>query len=1468
MPVGIDLNIKKPSATDITMQQGTLLEVAGEAQGWFLEPGSPPEQRENRPVVVTISVTDAGSQTMTAEGSYSTFFAITTDGPRTIEVFADGRDVGVGTKGPIVKEVNITLEPGPPPDEEAPQVTITEPPPETVISGGPAFTVTIKGTATDLPASNPHGIFAIQYQAGDPSGPWQDVAHRTPPTSGNAGHAWSWEQAITVPQAGVYTISVRASDTLVQNRWTFPPASLTLTFKDIRPPEINITSPATSPHILTWVEGGAVEIEGTATAADPAIGVTAVEGRLDGGAWQPAINVSGTWAIWRFTAPMPAPGLHEVEVRATDGAGNATTAAVQLDVAISFELEDVGFAAYLEDLMTFTRRRVHETGNAQPIPIDTPHLTATFYQPFDRLTNPAFQSVTSNPVAQVHIAVEVLRSSLNNYAEFPQYCATAYNALLVNFGTSYTELRLARTADLDDPETRQRLANRLGIALEGLETLFVPPDQITEAKLRTVFGLRDTTDRDPLRVGVDQAAILTMQLSRLRSSWLEQDQLHSYSDTDLPIPIIDPDIIEEADFKNPVDNDLAFDLLKDRRDWVGKRLAEITQARTSQNSPLAGFDHAVNVVLGTISGTSDGMTHLLALEQRYTAGLDIEPDLRAILLELPAFLVLMRLRKLAATGDVLDIEWQEFENILVQIKKQRELQQWTETEYQANITLEPNLFSPRSTRPDLIPWRSTWRGRRNWENRLEAHSTAIEATEAVALPLLRDALIATINRQGYPKMDIADWLTQRLSMSFKYSGDQRLSRLAQGVETLQDILLALRTGRLETVATLPVGTTVPKWELAVDQEYTEYNFDEEWEWMGSYATWRGAMFAFGYPENYLLPTLRDKEEWTKAYSALVRAVRQARRLTPHEAEELADEYIKTLNRREPEEGKEEGDGIPYDIDLTSQLTKEDLRNRRARSKADLDPYVDPARGGLKPDDTPSHLKEVYFFVPMLLALSLQEKGHFLAALDWYQTVYAYELPPGERKIYYGLEAEEKLPTEFRRTFGWLLDGLDVFTIANDRANAVTRFTLISIVRCYLAFADAEFTRETNESIPLARRLYITALGFLDLLAVPPPVAHWTFDTEEGLATDITDNGHTATLHGTRWEANGWQSGAISFNGSNDFAEVPHTPALALGQDGADFSVTFALYLRANATEQWRVLLRKGPIHDVQQQTPGIWLRPDDNKVHFAVHTTAGQDEGADTKSAVQLNTWTHIACVKQGKSLRLYINGQFDSEKILSENSIGFAAPLYIGNDRAHTSPHALFDDVRVFDRALSPDAIIALSGIDVFPPNPVVTALRQHADLNLRKLHTGHNIAGMERIRTTPAAAELVVTDGVLAPPPPLKPTAYRYAALIERAKHLVTIAQQIEANFFAAIEKQHAEAYTLFKAKQHVQLTKETLALQALRIQEADSGIVLMGLQYDRAETQYKTYDQWICAGANQYSTSSICYRIIRILKVNEIG
>ena len=160
-----------------------------------------------------------------------------------------------------------------------------------------------------------------------------------------------------------------------------------------------------------------------------------------------------------------------------------------------------------------------------------------------------------------------------------------------------------------------------------------------------------------------------------------------------------------------------------------------------------------------------------------------------------------------------------------------------------------------SVPPAVSPeWRMTVQARQTWQDTLKARidqqqalkqalRSVVDATEEDTLPLLRDALVSAIgNLQSLP--DAADALTQKLLIDVTSSGFQTITRIAQAIQTLQGILIALRTGRLEVA-----------WEQDTAKE-PQADFDEELEWIGSYGTWHAAMQVFLFPENFLLPTLR------------------------------------------------------------------------------------------------------------------------------------------------------------------------------------------------------------------------------------------------------------------------------------------------------------------------------------------------------------------------------------------------------------------------------------------------------------------------------------------------------------------------------------------------------------------------------------------------------------------------------------
>jgi hypothetical protein len=137
--------------------------------------------------------------------------------------------------------------------------------------------------------------------------------------------------------------------------------------------------------------------------------------------------------------------------------------------------------------------------------------------------------------------------------------------------------------------------------------------------------------------------------------------------------------------------------------------------------------------------------------------------------------------------------------------------------------------------------------------------------------------------------------------------------------------------------------------------------------------------------------------------------------------------------------------------------------------------------------------------------------------------------------------------------------------------------------------------------------------------------------------------------------------------------------------------------------------------------------------------------------------------------------------------------------------------------------------------------ALQLQAEMNLHKLRNGRNIAGLERQSNADGSAAGMLGSGGQPRRPAalaLRPTPYRYVVLMERAKQLVTIAQQIEAAFLSALERRDAEAYSLLKARQDQQLSRAGLHLQELRKTEAAHGWTLAALQRARAVLQVEHF------------------------------
>ncbi|KAB1070249.1 hypothetical protein [Methylobacterium soli] len=173
-----------------------------------------------------------------------------------------------------------------------------------------------------------------------------------------------------------------------------------------------------------------------------------------------------------------------------------------------------------------------------------------------------------------------------------------------------------------------------------------------------------------------------------------------------------------------------------------------------------------------------------------------------------------------------------------------------------------------------------------------------------------------------------------------------------------------------------------------------------------------------------------------------------------------------------------------------------------------------------------------------------------------------------------------------------------------------------------------------------------------------------------------------------------------------------------------------------------------------------------------------------------------------------------------------------------------------------------AASFLFCIPADPTIGTLRAHAELGLRKLRSGRNIAGVQRVVPAYAAPTdtttgmPIVVNGQISIPgaAAVPPTAYRYAVLIARARELAQQAVQVEQLFLSASEKRDDASYSLKKARQELALKQAQVGLQTLRVSEANDAIALAQLQQQRAEIQQKTLQDWIDRGLNEYETAML--------------
>ncbi len=522
------------------------------------------------------------------------------------------------------------------------------------------------------------------------------------------------------------------------------------------------------------------------------------------------------------------------------------------------------------------------------------------------------------------------------------------------------------------------------------------------------------------------------------------------------------------------------------------------------------------------------------------------------------------------------------------------------------------------------------------------------------------------------------------------------------------------------------------------------------------------------------------------------------------------------------------------FDITDRLSEFELQSRRTTIERAL---ADNSDG---PPSNLTYLEEAYYFVPIHIALQLQRQGHYTEALDWFRTVYDYSQPPGRRIIYPKLE-ERDPALSYERAEEWLLDPLNPHAIAQTRPGTYLRFTLLSIIRCLLDYADAEFTRDTAESVPRARTLYSTALELLDTEAL-----------QQRLGACEAVIGSLEVEIGEEVEARVPELGGIWDEICRelwDRAEAVDLPALngIANEIQSRLPVSDLSESRLISALEW---LREGP----KPPSPP----------RFAVVVSERPEKVGQAHDALISQLVVSSAMGRIGGA----VGNDF---RRAASTALGIS-PEILDTDRIEMPWLRLSFDEEGFDERFMVTELSRIYHTYVptplyhfcIPANPVLRGLHLQAELNLHKIRACRNIAGMERtLEPYAAPTDTVsglpdVTGGRLVLPGTVTftPTPYRYSVLIERAKQLVQLAAQVEAALLSALEKRDAEAYLLLKARQDVQLTRQGVRLQDLRLREAQDGVELAELQQERAQIQADQYQEWLDAGISALEFASLVF------------
>jgi hypothetical protein len=192
------------------------------------------------------------------------------------------------------------------------------------------------------------------------------------------------------------------------------------------------------------------------------------------------------------------------------------------------------------------------------------------------------------------------------------------------------------------------------------------------------------------------------------------------------------------------------------------------------------------------------------------------------------------------------------------------------------------------------------------------------------------------------------------------------------------------------------------------------------------------------------------------------------------------------------------------------------------------------------------------------------------------------------------------------------------------------------------------------------------------------ISRWRFDEGSGTTAANDVAGAPAGIVSNATWASGKLGGALQFNSSNSVVTVPSSPSLAIT---SAYTLAVWVNLGPKTNDDQRFVHRDPIDFKLNGRRPQIG--------------TAGMSY-ATSSYALPGNEWHHIAATVENGAPRMYVDGTertFDTQQLDPRPIPAQSAPLYIGAfGDGYGVANGLLDDVRMWNRALTPAEVLELS--------------------------------------------------------------------------------------------------------------------------------------------------------------------------------